>query len=389
MYWGITAFLVILASVGVIFGMIHLKDVLGAMSGLIRILTPIIYGAILAYLLSNVYNSVNSKTASWLEKKLSNRKTARNLGKAAGTLVALALLIALAAGLLYLILPELIYSIQNVITSAPENINNFSIWLNEILEGDHEYREEILAVYNTLVEMGESFINSTLIPNLDIIIKNAYISVKAIGVGLYNLLIGLIVMIYLLNFKDTLIPQIKKLIFAFLPDKFAKSFVSELKYINQVFGGFIIGKIVDSIIIGVLCFILTNLFKLPYALLVSVIVGVTNVIPFFGPFIGAIPSTILIMLVSPKGGLIFVALIIVLQQFDGNILGPKILGEKTGIPSFWVLFSILLFGGVFGFVGMIIAVPTWAVILHLLKNFSEERLKEKGLPYESKDYKDV
>ncbi len=389
MYWGITALVVILASVGVIFGMIHLKDVLGAMSGLIKILMPIIYGAILAYLLSNIYNSVNHKISVLLEKKLKNKKTAHNIGKTCGTLASLVLIIALAAGLLYLILPELIKSIQNVIISAPENINNFSIWLNEILEGDHEYREEILTVYNTLVEMSENFINNTLIPNLDIIIKNAYISVKAIGIGLYNLLIGLIVMIYLLNFKDTLIPQFKKLIFAFLPNKFAACFVNELKYINQVFGGFIIGKIVDSIIIGVLCFILTSLLKLPYALLVSVIVGVTNVIPFFGPFIGAIPSTILIMLVSPKAGLIFVALIIVLQQFDGNILGPKILGEKTGIPSFWVLFSILLFGGVFGFVGMIIAVPTWAVILHLLKNFSEAKLKEKGLPCESKDYKDI
>lgn len=389
MYWGITALIVILASVGVIFGMIHLKDVLGAMSGLIKILMPIIYGAILAYLVSNVYNNVNMKIYACLQKKLKNKKTAHNLGKTCGTLASLALLIALAAGLLYLILPELIKSIQNVIISAPENINNFSIWLNEILEGDHEYREEILAVYNTLVEMGENFINNTLIPNLDIIIKNAYISVKAIGIGLYNLLIGLIVMIYLLNFKDTLIPQFKKLIFAFLPNKYASYFVNELKYINQVFGGFIIGKIVDSIIIGVLCFVLTSLLRLPYALLVSVIVGVTNVIPFFGPFIGAIPSTILIMLVSPKAGIIFVALIIVLQQFDGNILGPKILGEKTGIPSFWVLFSILLFGGVFGFVGMIIAVPTWAVILHLLKNFSEAKLREKGLPCESKDYKDI
>lgn len=389
MYWGITALIVILASVGVIFGMIHLKDVLGAMSGLIKILMPIIYGAILAYLVSNVYNNVNMKIYACLQKKLKNKKTAHNLGKTCGTLASLALLIALAAGLLYLILPELIKSIQNVIISAPENINNFSIWLNEILEGDHEYREEILAVYNTLVEMGENFINNTLIPNLDIIIKNAYISVKAIGIGLYNLLIGLIVMIYLLNFKDTLIPQFKKLIFAFLPNKYASYFVNELKYINQVFGGFIIGKIVDSIIIGVLCFVLTSLLRLPYALLVSVIVGVTNVIPFFGPFIGAIPSTILIMLVSPKAGIIFVALIIVLQQFDGNILGPKILGEKTGIPSFWVLFSILLFRGVFGFVGMIIAVPTWAVILHLLKNFSEAKLREKGLPCESKDYKDI
>ena len=146
---------------------------------------------------------------------------------------------------------------------------------------------------------------------------------------------------------------------------------------NSIFGGFIIGKIIDSAIIGVLCFIGVSLLNMPYALLVSVFVGVTNVIPYFGPFIGAIPSAILIMIVDPMKGLYFIIFILLLQQLDGNIIGPTILGDSTGLSAFWVLFSILLFGGLFGVVGMIIGVPTFAVFYYVVKLFITQKLEEK------------
>ena len=201
-----------------------------------------------------------------------------------------------------------------------------------------------------------------------------------------NMLIGLIVMIYLLNIKESLSAQGKKFIYSVLPLKAANIVVAEFQFIKKAFSGFIIGKLIDSLIIGILCFILMHLFKLPYELLISVIIGVTNVIPFFGPFIGAAPCAILVFLISPKQCLYFIGLILVLQQFDGNILGPKILGNSTGVSSFGVLFSILLFGGLCGFVGMIIAVPLMAVIIHIYNQIQEYLLSKKSLSIKEEDY---
>ena len=154
---------------------------------------------------------------------------------------------------------------------------------------------------------------------------------------------------------------------------------------NEIFGGFIIGKIIDSLIIGVICFIGLSILNMPYTMLVSVIVGVTNVIPFFGPYIGAIPSTILIALEDPMKGVYFLIFILVLQQFDGNILGPKILGNTTNLSSFWVLFAILLFGGVFGIVGMVIGVPVFAFIYQLIREWVLDRLEEQKLQTQKKE----
>ena len=171
--------------------------------------------------------------------------------------------------------------------------------------------------------------------------------------------------------------------------KWANNVIEELRFVNQMFGGFIIGKLVDSLIIGIICFIGTSLMKMPFTLLISVIIGVTNIIPFFGPFIGAIPTGFLVLLVSPVKCIYFLIFILLLQQFDGNILGPKILGDSTGLSSFWVLFSILLFGGLFGFVGMIIAVPAFAVIYDLIARAVHFSLKNKKLSMATEDYKDL
>ena len=189
-----------------------------------------------------------------------------------------------------------------------------------------------------------------------------------------------------LNIKDTLSAQSKKIVYSLLKLKDANRLVSEVRFAHSVFGGFITGKLLDSLIIGIMCFFAMQFLKMPYVLLVSVIIGVTNVIPFFGPFIGAVPSAFLILLVSPMKCLYFLIFILVLQQFDGNILGPKILGDSTGLPSFWVLFSILLFGGLFGFVGMIIAVPLFAVIYRLTATYVSSALRKKDLSARTEDY---
>ena len=201
-----------------------------------------------------------------------------------------------------------------------------------------------------------------------------------------NMLIGLIVMIYLLNIKESLSAQGKKFIYSVLPLKAANIVVAEFQFIKKAFSGFIIGKLIDSLIIGILCFILMHLFKLPYELLISVIIGVTNIIPFFGPFIGAIPSFIIIVLQNPVQGLYFLIFVIILQQVDGNIIGPKILGDSTGLSSFWVVFAILVFGGLWGFPGMLLGVPIMAVIYYIVSNVVTYSLKKRGIPATEIDY---
>ena len=391
--WGLTAFAVIAASIGMVFLFINFKTISGAFSKILGILTPVLYGMIMAYLMAPIYNRVYRSVVRSMERRRGKRRSARALAKLCATLTAVLVLCAIAVGIAIMMLPELYKSIMNVLISLPSNIERLTLWVNDVLTGESAYQNEILAVYDNLINFGEDFVNNTLKPNLAQIIGQTYTGVMSVAMWFYDIIIGLIVMIYLLNIKETLIPQCKKLIFTIFPRHWAELLIEELQYINTVFGGFIIGKIVDSLIIGVLCFVCLNLLgavgiiRMPYVLLVSVIIGVTNVIPFFGPFIGAIPATVLIALYSPVDGLKFVVFVFLLQQFDGNFLGPKILGDRTGISSFWVLFSILLFGGLFGFVGMIIAVPTWAVVMNLVSRVSSVVLKKKGLPAEAEAYR--
>ncbi len=205
---------------------------------------------------------------------------------------------------------------------------------------------------------------------------------------LLNILIGVIVCVYFLNSKETFKAQARKTILATMSKKRSDSFMEFAYFANRTFGGFINGKLIDSLIIGILCFILMSILKLPYTVLVSTIVGVTNFIPFFGPFIGAIPSAIIICFSSPIQAVYFLIMILGLQQFDGNILGPKILGETTGLASFWVMFAIIVGGGLFGFLGMVLGVPVFAMIYYYGSRYIENRLKKKKLPVETEAYQE-
>ena len=202
-----------------------------------------------------------------------------------------------------------------------------------------------------------------------------------------NLTIGIVVSIYLLFSKEKFIAQSKKLIYSVFERSTANNLISDFQMINRTFIGFLGGKIVDSIIIGILCYVCISFIGTPYPLLISVIVGVTNIIPYFGPFIGAIPSALLVLMVDPMECLYFVIFIFLLQQFDGNILGPKILGDSIGVSAFWIIFSVTVFGGLLGVLGMVIGVPLFAVIYNLVNRRVRKNLKKRGYPVETDDYK--
>ena len=357
------------------------------------ILAPIIYGAVFAYLMTPIYNRVQGAVIQQGGRMKLSKKTSEKLGAFAATIVSLVVLIAVVTGLISMLIPQLLTSIRGIIEALPSNIANLELWLEQMFVSNPEMEASVMAYYDMAVGYVQNWLTNDLIPNMYIIISGVSSGLFSIVNTVMDVFIGLIVMVYLLNMKTKLQTQAKMIIYGAFPLKIANKVIEECRFVHHVFGGFIIGKLLDSLIIGILCFILLTIMKMPYVLLVSVIVGVTNIIPFFGPFIGAIPSAFLILLVSPRQCLYFIGLILLLQQFDGNILGPKILGDSTGVSSFWVLFSILLFGGLFGFVGMIIGVPTFAVFYRLTTELVTYLLGKKELSadissYERLDYID-
>ena len=388
-YWGVTLLAVIACSVAFVFFLLKFQMVAAAAGKLVDVLMPIIYGAVLAYLMLPVYNKTRRYVTENLSVKVKNEKMVQSAARGLGTLVSLLLLIAIVVGLCWMLLPQIYTSILGLQESFSENINNLSIWLQKQLADNEALEQMVVPVYEQVTDKLETWLYDTLVPNMSMVINILSTGLLGVVTVLKNSLIGLIVMVYFLNIKDTLSAQSKKIVYSLFPLKQAKRIIEEVRFTHSVFGGFITGKLLDSLIIGVICFFCMRLLRMPYVLLVSVIIGVTNVIPFFGPFIGAIPSAFLILLVSPMKCLYFLLFVLVLQQFDGNILGPKILGESTGLPSFWVLFSILLFGGLLGFVGMVIAVPTFAVFYHLTSEYVNRCLEKKALSQSTDDYRDL
>lgn len=377
--WGVTALAVLLLLVAAVFVVMRWSLVAALGAKIAHILAPVIYGAVFAYLLNPVYNRVQAVVMKLTKDIIPDETGRKRLGGFLGTLASLCLLIAVVVGLISMLIPQLISSIRGVMETLPSSINNLEIWLEKVLADNPDLEQQVMQHYGAAADYLQNWLTNVVVPNIYRIIGSVSSGVVLVVQAVFDILIGLIVMVYLLNMKEKLLVQAKMIIYGVFPLKIANKVIEEGRYVHQVFGGFIIGKLLDSLIIGLICFVLLGFANMPYVLLVSVIVGVTNVIPFFGPFIGAIPSAFLILLSDPMKCLYFLIFVLLLQQFDGNILGPKILGDSTGLSSFWVLFSILLFGGLMGFVGMIIGVPTFAVIYRLVTEFTTWRLGKKAL----------
>ena len=348
----------------IFFFLIYRFDGFGsAISTLTGILMPFIYGAVIAYLLKPVCNSIESFLRRFIPEKMNGLINALS--------VALTILfgLLLVYALVMMIVPQLITSVTTLYYTAQANITKFMNWANhlEFIENNEQIMELLNSAYAALNTNLDTWIKNTLLPSMQNIVSGAAIGVLNVVTVAKNLIIGIIVAVYMLASRKRFVQQGKLVLHSIVRPRWAQLITEEVKYADRMFGGFINGKIMDSAIIGVLCYIGCLIFKFPSALLVSVIIGVTNVIPFFGPFIGAIPATLLILIQNPIKALWFVLFVLVLQQLDGNIIGPKILGNTTGLSSFWVLFAILLFGGLWGFAGMIVGVPLFAVIYDVIK----------------------
>lgn len=401
---GLTAFAVIAASLCLFFLLFHLKDVTAFLNTIGSILRPIFMGAVIAFLLLPIHRHIlRFLLAMTPDKRMEDRRNIAFLN-----LVAIVLSLALAVFLIYLLLamviPQVYDSVVGLVQAIPDYIEVVQGWLQTFFEDNPDIQASVMSIYNSSAASLEQWLNADILPNLEStttalewmrkdIMPNltgvvAGVSGMVVGflVLIKDLLIAVIVSVYLMVRKDIFAAQGKKIVYSLFRTDIADLIIGEARNAYRIMSGFINGKLLDSLIIGVLCLVCCNLLKFPYPALIAVVVGVTNIIPFFGPFIGAIPCGLLIFLVNPLQAIYFAIFILALQQFDGNILGPKILGETTGLASFWVLFSILLFGGLFGFAGMVLGVPVFAMIYGVISRLVAHGLRGRNLPVDTADY---
>ena len=353
---------------------------------LTAILQPIIIGIVIAYLINPIMEFFEKHLMRWIEPKMKKKAKAKQLCRGIATLGALAVFILIIVVLLVMLIPQLVESIQGVATTLPSEVQHLIDKTNKYLSSDSEaanFVEDTLIYATNYIK---DWAMNDLLPKSNTYLTSITTGLINVFKVLLNIIVGLIVSVYLLFSKETFIGQFKKLTYALFKPKKANIVIQTARKSNEIFGGFISGKILDSMIIGIICYIVLLIMKMPYPVLVSVIVGVTNIIPFFGPFIGAVPSFIIIVLANPIQGLYFLIFVVILQQVDGNIIGPNILGDSTGLSPFWVIFAIMVGGGLFGFAGMLLGVPTFAVIYYIMQEILRYFLRKRDLPQDSSQY---
>ena len=354
------------------FFLYRLQGIGNVISQLSTILAPFIYGGIIAYLLRPMCNSLEAFFQLRLPKKM------RRFANAFAVIFSLMVGILVVYALITMVVPQLVESVVTLWNALPTKMEQLVNWATETFGKDERVVQFVEKNYRSYFTDIDKWVQANVIPQVSSLVTNVGTSVWQVLKFVYNILIGLIVAVYVLHGRKRFGKQARLIVRSIFSDRWADRILEEVEFIDRMFGGFIDGKIIDSAIVGVLCYIGCTVLKIPSALLVSVIVGVTNVIPFFGPVIGAVPSTLLILIDSPLKALWFLIWVIVLQQLDGNVIGPKILGNRTGLSGFWVMFSIILFGGLWGIVGMIICVPLFAVIYDTVRRLVRRGLRRRN-----------
>ena len=366
----------------------HFNAVAAGVGRLNDILMPFYIGIVMAYLLCPIYNGVTKLLYRVNKGRFKKPINDLRLARVFATIISLAVLLLVVVGGIIMILPDLWDSIIGLLMGVPAAITRFINWLSDNLKSNPELMTFLEGKLDGISDTIMNWVQEKLVPGAEALIND--LSVRVIGtVGIFiDFFVALVICVYILNSKEKFIAQGQKLILAVFKKERAAQIFELGRLSNQTFGGFINGKILDSIIIGIICFIMMNILKLPMAILISVIVGLTNIIPFFGPFIGMVPSALILLIIEPVAALKFIIMVLVLQQIDGNIIGPKILGKTTKLASFWVMFAIIVGGGLFGFPGMILGVPFFAIVYTYISRAINRRLEEKKLETDTLLYED-
>lgn len=386
-----TAFAVIAAAILFYMALSYLPALDNALKKLSRILSPFIWGLVFTYLLTPLMRSMEKHLFYPLGKKLyrKNPVGAKRFGRVLSVLLSIVVLLAVLTALVYMILPQIYSSIETIITNSPVYLENLNNWFDKVLTDFPALQDFVDKQLGEVNNNFTSWLTDKVLPQVGSFVTNLTSGVYTVFRTVYNLVIGIIVSVYLLSGLEHFGAAFKRLLYSLFSIETAEKLLEGIRFTDRTFMGFINGKLLDSAIVGLICYIFCAVVQMPYALLVSVIVGITNIIPFFGPLIGAIPSAFIILMVNPFQCLIFIVFVIILQQIDGNFIGPKILGSSVGISGFWVMFSIILGAGLFGFWGMLLGVPVFVVLYTIINNAVERRLRRGDLPVEVEEYRDL
>ncbi len=392
--WGLTFFVTFLCCILSIYIVFYHDEFKASIKHINKILSPVYVGFIIAYLYSPLLNLLETKVMYQIYKKIKFIKDDNKMPLARGTSIIIIIILSmlLVYAIIQIAIKQVIPSMKNIVSNIDIYLNNITVWFGEFLEDNPSVKAFVVDDLNNFSDDISSWVNELFKSLTGNVFKFLSQSFLTFIKKLWNFIIGFIISIYVLWSKEHHVGRSKKVIYSIFPRETANALVEAFRYTHRTFIGFFFGKIIDSILVGLICFMGCTLMQIPYAILISIIVGVTNIIPFFGPYFGAIPSTILIFAfdpLHPGKALAFVLFILALQQFDGNVLGPRILSTSTGLTGFWIIFSITLFGGLFGVFGMVVGVPVFAVIYAGLKQLGRNRLKQKGYPYRTRDYIDL
>lgn len=398
---GLTIFLSALAILFVVFFIWKNASIKAFFQIFKKALAPVFYGLIIAYILAPILNFIEHKILVPLFHKIKIFEPQKDKNRDKHIRF-IGVILTLVCVFLFLyiffssVIPELIKSVQIISIQYSNYTKNLVVWINRFLEKYPDLQVMINEVVFSYTSTTDNWINDFVLPNVqkllpnvgDILVGLSSNVIKFFGF-LWNIVIGLIISIYVLSSKEKFGRNCTRLCYAFLETKNANKFIESVRFTHRTFIGFLSGKVLDSLIIGVITFIVLSIMHMPYAVLISMVVGVTNIIPFFGPWFGAIPSAFILLMVNPRLALYFLIYIVIIQQVDGNLIGPTILSQTTGITTFWIICSITVFSGFFGVVGMIIAVPVTAVIFALFTNITDNLLRKKNLPTSPDEYSNV
>lgn len=370
--------IILIIAISFYFFVSKIRTIWGFAGSFLGVLTPVLIGFIIAYLLVKPVNAVEALMNKFAFKK-AKKRAAINRGISIGLVIFF--FMAIISFITALIIPEVIESVVALAKNADKYINDVNSILSNFAE---DYGIDFIHISDFIGSSQEWFrsitqyVASTLPEVLDFSIS--------VGSGISSLFIGFVLAIYMLSDKERFIAQMKKVIYAIFPKRATDETLSTFRFVHETFGKYLSSQILDSVILGIICFILMTIFNMEYALLISLIIIISNLIPFIGPIIGTIPSFFILLMVDPIKALWFLVLILILQQFDANVMQPKIVGKNTGLSSFWVILSVIIGGDLFGILGVFLAVPAFSVIYTFAKRFIEKKLKEKNLSPKTKDY---
>lgn len=396
--WGLTAFAVIVASFIIVAILLFRNELAAGIGNLLNSIISIFYGLIFAYLLCPVVNFFDTRVFGKIFK-IKNSRGEHELGlkvfvknklsRILSIIVTIAITLLVIIGVISAILPQLETTINILVNNIPTYVSTLTKWVGSTLSSFPELSAEITEIVNQSFAALRTFLTSSILPQVGDYLGFVTNGIMSVIGFLMNLLLGLVISVYCLYSKELFSAQAKKLLYATMKVKHANHFIASARKVHHSFGSFLTGTLIDSFVVACITFIITTIFNIPFALLVSVIMGITNIIPYFGPFIGAIPSAFLILMEDPFKCVIFIIIILVIQNLNGNVLSPRILGESIGLSGFWVIFAILAGQGLFGFWGMIIGIPVFAVVYSTVRTLIADRLGQKGLPSDSDSYTDI